>query len=85
MSESGAGSGSAGVGNPLDQYRRKASFSVPALRNFLSGEEVVAFENQVCVCACVCVCTCMYMYVGMSAYVYTIIHILCIYMFLNER
>ena len=34
--------------NALDRYRRKASFSVPALKNYLFEEELVVFEQQVC-------------------------------------
>ena len=34
-------------GNPLDRYRRRASFSVPALKNYLYEEELVVFEQQV--------------------------------------
>jgi hypothetical protein len=34
--------------NPLDRYRQRASFSVPALRNYLFGEELAKFELQVC-------------------------------------
>ena len=33
--------------NPLDRYRRKASFSVPEMRNYLIGEELVKYSYQV--------------------------------------
>lgn len=33
--------------NSLDSYRCRASFNVPALRNYLYGEEVVEYTQQV--------------------------------------
>ena len=39
--------GSQQEGNPLDQYRRKASFSAPALKNYFFEEELVSFQQQV--------------------------------------
>ena len=46
MSDGGSGSGGEG-GNPLDVYRRKASFSVEELRNLLDGEELVEFRERI--------------------------------------
>ena len=36
-----------GGGNPLDVYRRKASFSVEDFRNLLDGEELVEFREHI--------------------------------------